>query len=174
MPTLNPWPFFDRLKLRTSSPAAIVWTPADEIYTMLSTGAVDAVTFSHAADDMAMGFHEVTKYWVKFPTVAGPVTDALIVNMDEWKSLPDDLKAILEGALEIGSRRNALKEELAIAQAWKAVEKKGIEIIEWSEEDANKLTSTARVVQPEKFLKDPAYAEILKIVEGWATEKGYW
>ena len=64
--------------------------------------------------------------------------------------------------------------ELAIAEAWKFAEKQGIEIIEWSEEDAKKLGATAKVVVPKKYLKDPAFAEIFKIVGRWAAEKGYW
>jgi TRAP-type mannitol/chloroaromatic compound transport system substrate-binding protein len=123
---------------------------------------------------VAMGFHEVTKYWVKHPTVVGPAADALIVNMDVWNALPDDLKAIVEAAVQMGSARNAFEAELAIAKAWNFVKKEGIEIIEWSEEDARKLAGTAREVIPEKYMKDPAFAEISKIVERWAVEMGYW
>ncbi|MFO7784397.1 MAG: TRAP transporter substrate-binding protein [Thermodesulfobacteriota bacterium] len=154
--------------------AGTIWTPGDEIYTMLSTGAVDAITFSHAADMVAMGFHEVTEYWVKYPTVVGPAADALIVNMDVWKALPDDLKAMLEMAVEAGTARNAFEAELTIAEAWNFVEKEGIEIVKWSEEDAKKLAGTARVVVPEKYYKDPAFKEISQIVERWAIEMGYW
>ncbi|GAB6144448.1 TRAP transporter substrate-binding protein [Desulfocicer niacini] len=154
--------------------AGTIWTPADEIYTMLSTGGVDAITFSHAADMVDMGFHEVTKYWVKNPTAVGPATDAFIVNLDTWNSLPDDLKAILEAACEIGSARNKFQAELKIEAAWKVVKAKGIEIIEWSEEDARILSETASEVVPEKYLKDPAFKEIFDITQKWAIEKGYW
>ena len=154
--------------------AGTIWTPADEIYTMLSTGGVDAITFSHAADMVDMGFHEVTKYWVKYPVAVGPAADAFIVNLKTWKSLPDDLKAILEAACEVGSARNQFQAERAIAKAWKFVEKKGIEIVEWSEEDARKLAGTAREALPEKYLKNEAFKEIFDITEKWAVEKGYW
>jgi TRAP-type mannitol/chloroaromatic compound transport system substrate-binding protein len=154
--------------------AGTIWTPGSEIYSMLASGAVDAITFSHAGDMVAMGFHDVTKYWIKFPTVVGPASDALIVNMDEWKALPDDLKAIVEASVEVGSARNAFEAELAIAQAWNFVKEKGIEVIEWSEEDAKKLAGTARIVVPKKYLDNPAFAEIFKTVERWALEKGYW
>jgi TRAP-type mannitol/chloroaromatic compound transport system substrate-binding protein len=154
--------------------AGTIWTPGNEIYTMLSTGGVDAITFSHAADNVAMGFHEVTKYWVKYPTVVGPASDAFIVNLKTWKSLPDDLKAILEAACEMGSARNKFQAEKVIAEAWDFAEKKGIEILEWSKEDARKLAGTARDVVPEKYLKDKAFKEIFTITEKWAVEKGYW
>ncbi len=154
--------------------AGTIWTPADEIYTMLSTGGVDAITFSHAADMVDMGFHEVTKYWVKSPVVVGPAADAFIVNLETWNSLPDDLKAILEAACEIGSARNKFEAELTIQKAWDMVEKKGIEIIEWSDEDAKKLSSLASEVVPEKYFKDPAFKEIYDITAKWAVEKGYW
>jgi TRAP-type mannitol/chloroaromatic compound transport system substrate-binding protein len=154
--------------------AGTIWVPGDEIYTMLSTGAVDAITFSHASDMVAMGFHEVTKYWIKYPTAVGPAADALIVNMKEWNALPDDLKAILETAVEAGTARNQFEAEREIAKAWKFVEEQGIEIIKWSEEDAKILAGKAREVVPEKYLKDPAFAEIFDIVGKWAVEMGYW
>ncbi|MCG8641006.1 MAG: TRAP transporter substrate-binding protein [Desulfobacterales bacterium] len=154
--------------------AGTIWTPGDEIYTMLSTGGVDAITFSHAADMVDMGFHEVTKYWVKYPTAVGPAADAFIVNLKTWNALPDDLKAILEAACEIGTARNSFEAEAAIAEAWKFVEEKGINIIEWSEEDARILAGTAREAVPEKYFKDAAFKEIFEITEKWAVEKGYW
>ena len=154
--------------------AGTIWTPGDEIYTMLSTGGVDAITFSHAADMVAMGFQDITKYWVKYPTVVGPASDGFIVNMDTWKSLPDDLKAILEGACEIGSARNKFEADLTIAKAWEFVKKQGIEIVQWPEEDARKLAGTAREVIPEKYYKNEAFKDIASIIEKWAVEKGYW
>lgn len=153
--------------------AGTIWTPATEIYSMLSSGGVDAITFSHAADNVAMGFHEVTQYWVKYPTAVGPAADALIVNLKTWNSLPDDLKAILEAACEVGSARNGFEAELAIAEAWKVAAKK-VEVIEWSEEDARILAGTAREAIPKNYFDDKAFKEIFDITEKWATEKGYW
>ncbi|SLM29720.1 DctP6 [Desulfamplus magnetovallimortis] len=173
----------DGLKFRSSELIALqlaklgagtIWTPADEIYTMLSTGGVDAITFSHAADMVDMGFHEVTKYWVKYPTAVGPASDAFIVNLKTWEGLSDDLKAILEAACEIGTARNIFQAELNISKAWELVKGKGIEIVEWSEEDARILAGTAREVVPEKYMKDEAFKEIFTITEKWAVEKGYW
>ncbi len=154
--------------------AGTIWTPADEIYTMLSTGGVDAITFSHAADMVDMGFHEVTKYWVKSPMVVGPACDAFIVNLKTWNSLPDDLKAILEAACEVASARNLFEAELTIEKAWDFVKTKGIEIVEWSEEDAKILSNTAAEVVPEKYMKDKVFKEIFDTTKKWAIEKGYW
>jgi TRAP-type mannitol/chloroaromatic compound transport system substrate-binding protein len=167
----------DGVKFRTSELIALqlaslgagtIWVPGNEIYTLLSTGAVEAATFSHAADNVAMGFHEVTKYWVKYPKNAGPGADALIVNLKEWNQLPDDLKAIVETALQAGTARNHYEAERVIDKAWEYVEDQGIEIIEWSEEDAKILAAKAKEVVPEKYMKDPAFAEIFSIVDKWA------
>jgi TRAP-type mannitol/chloroaromatic compound transport system substrate-binding protein len=94
--------------------------------------------------------------------------------MDVWKSMPDDLKAILEAAVEAGTARNAFEAELTIADAWEFVKNEGIEIIEWSEEDAVKLANTARDVVPEKYFKNEAFTEIFEITERFAIENGYW
>jgi TRAP-type mannitol/chloroaromatic compound transport system substrate-binding protein len=171
------------MKFRTSELIALqladlgartIWVPGDEIYTLLSTGSVDAITFSHASEMVAMGFHEVTKYWIKYPTALGPAADALIVNLKEWNRLPDKLKAIVETEVKAGTARNHYEGEREIGEAWKYVQKKGIKIIEWSEKDAKILASKVRDVVPGKYLRDPAFAEIFSIVDKWAVEMGYW
>ena len=77
---------------------------------------------------------------------------------------PDDLKAILEAACEVGSARNKFEAEIAINEAWKVAEKK-VEVIEWSEEDARQLAGTARDAVPKKYFDDKAFKEIFTITE---------
>jgi tRNA A37 threonylcarbamoyladenosine biosynthesis protein TsaE len=57
---------------------------------------------------------------------------------------------------------------------WEFVKDKGIEVVEWSEEDAHKLSEIASDVVPEKYFKDEAFKEIFAITKKWAIEQGYW
>jgi len=66
-----------------------------EIYTGLATGVFDGVVGSALMDISDGKFYELTKYVYPLP-VSGSINVAFIVNMDEWKKLPDDLKFILE------------------------------------------------------------------------------
>ena len=83
--------------------ASVTWSPGEEIYTNLSSGVIDACTYCGPADSIAMGFHEVAKYWLRTPLM-GPVNvDYFIVNGKVWRELPDDLKAVVESAVAAGN-----------------------------------------------------------------------
>lgn len=153
--------------------AGTVWCPGPEIYTMLATGVVDAVTFCSTVDNIGLGFHEVTKYWVKKPVMAGPGLLTFIVNEKVWQELPDDLKAILEAAVQAASWRTCATLEIEIAKGWKFVEDYGIEIIEWPDEDCAIYAEALRSLL-DKYREDPACAEMFDILEDFMIEMGYW
>ena len=64
-----------------------------EQYTALQRGTIDGIIFTHQALPV-YGIFEVAKY-VSLPPVFAPTTDVWLVNMDAWKKLPKEYKAIL-------------------------------------------------------------------------------
>jgi len=154
--------------------AGTIWTPGTEIYTNLATGVVDAAAYSGPPDNIAMGFHEVTSYWIRKPTTGEGLSDALIVNLDVWQALPDDLKAIVEAATEVASARNYFMAEVEISKAWAFAEEYGITIIEWSEEDQAVWYDTRRAVGEREYLVDAASTEYFEIAKRFMIEMGYW
>jgi TRAP-type mannitol/chloroaromatic compound transport system substrate-binding protein len=72
--------------------------PGGEIYMALKLGTIDGAEFSNVSCDWGMKFQEVTKYW-NVPCWFQPASLlGLMINMDAWKKLPPDLKAIVEEA----------------------------------------------------------------------------
>jgi TRAP-type C4-dicarboxylate transport system substrate-binding protein len=69
-----------------------------EVYTGLATGIFDGVVGSALMDLSDGKFYELVKYVYPLP-VSGSINVPIIINMDEWKKLPDDLKFILELAV---------------------------------------------------------------------------
>jgi TRAP-type mannitol/chloroaromatic compound transport system substrate-binding protein len=69
-----------------------------ELYTAMQTGVIDALEWVSPYNDIALGFHQVAKYYY-YPGwhEPGPTLE-LIVNKDALASLPDDLQAIVETA----------------------------------------------------------------------------
>jgi len=153
--------------------AGTVWTPGGEIYTMLATGAVDACTYSGTPDAIAMSFHEVTDYWVKEPVCLAGAANAWILNGTVWEALPDDLKAIVEAAIEVEGARNQFTYDLAFAEGWAFAEDYGIEIIVWSEEDLAEFYAMIKNTAIEEFT-DPACKEYFDIAGRFMVEMGYW
>ena len=69
-----------------------------ELYTAMQTGVIDALEWVSPYNDIALGFHQVAKYyyypgWHK----PGPTLE-LIINKDAFATLPEDLQAIVETA----------------------------------------------------------------------------
>ncbi len=75
-----------------------------EAYTSLATGVIDGVMMSTRIDHRDGKWYEVAKWWYPLPVVnyqSGP----MIINMDAWNSLSDDLKGIFEFAVAVDITR---------------------------------------------------------------------
>ncbi len=154
--------------------AGTMWAPGDEMYTMLATGVVDAVTYDSVVTMTSMSIHEVTKYWIKEPKVARTGSDLFVVNGTVWNGLGDDLKAILKAAIEASVARGSYAHELEVGDAWQFVKDFGIEVIEWSEEDILAYAAAMKDVLWSEYRTDSSSIEYSDILEQWAVERGIW
>ena len=75
-----------------------VTLPGSELYTSLQTGVIDATEWVAPYNDMALGLHEVAKYYY-YPGwhEPGPTLE-LIINKDAFEGLPVDLQKMVEVA----------------------------------------------------------------------------
>lgn len=75
-----------------------VTLPGGELYTSLQTGVIDATEWVAPWNDMALGLHEVAKYYY-YPGwhEPGPSLE-IVVNKQAFETLPKDLQAIVEVA----------------------------------------------------------------------------
>lgn len=75
-----------------------VTLPGSELYTSLQTGVIDATEWVAPYNDVALGLHEVAKYYY-YPGwhEPGPTLE-LLVNKDAYEALPADLQAMVEVA----------------------------------------------------------------------------
>lgn len=77
---------------------ATVNLPGGEIFSALSTGAIDAAEWVGPYNDLAFGFHNAAKYYyVPGWQEPGGALEA-IVNKQAWEALPPDLQAVVEAA----------------------------------------------------------------------------
>jgi TRAP-type C4-dicarboxylate transport system substrate-binding protein len=66
-----------------------------EMYPSMATGVIDGAASSNVVDYADINLVEIAKYMYPRP-VTGAQVAGLIVNMDAWNTLSDDLKAIME------------------------------------------------------------------------------
>ncbi len=95
------------LKIRAPETLAAVWDwfgadvltiPGAEVYTALSTGLIEASDWGSPAMNYRMGYAEIAPYYSRPGDYYMGGTGDLIIHMDTWNALPDNLKAIIETA----------------------------------------------------------------------------
>ena len=78
--------------------ASTITTPFTEAYMGFATGVYQGMAGNPIVDIWDGKFYEVGKYL--YPQIiTGGLNQEIIINMDKWNSLPNDLKAILEISL---------------------------------------------------------------------------
>ncbi len=101
------------LKMRLPGLGGEVWRrvggtavtlPGSEIYTAMRTGVIDATEWVGPYNDMALGLHEVARYYY-YPGWHEPGSSMeLSINTDAWAELPPDLQAIVEAAARVANQ----------------------------------------------------------------------
>ena len=162
---------FKGLKFRTSgywgeiltdAGAAVMMLPAGEIYEALQRKVLDAGEFSIPSMDKTLSFHEIAKYLL-VPGIHQPSTILdCIVNKKSWNKLPDDLKAIVQGAAQLTTLRMLTNSIHKDVSALEFFEKKGINIIYLDPEIQKNLYAKALNLMEKKAAKDPMFAKVWK------------
>jgi TRAP-type mannitol/chloroaromatic compound transport system substrate-binding protein len=142
--------------------ASTVWAPGSEIYTMLATGVVDAFTYGSCYDHYGMSFHEVTDYWHKSSIMAAN-NEQLVINIDIWNEMGDDLKAMVDAASYAANMRTITEAYPIFNETWAAVEAYGVEVIEWAPEDVSGWVA-AQMEWLKQYEDDPDVAEFNGII----------
>lgn len=88
----------------TAAGGTAVRIPGGELYTSMQTGVIDALEWVGPYNDLALGFHEVARYYY-YPGWHEPGSILeFIVNRQSLEALPADLRAIVEYAARASSQ----------------------------------------------------------------------
>jgi len=149
--------------------AATTWFPGTECYTSLATGVVDAISYACASDYLEMGWDDVTDYWIREPYTQDTMAYWFAVNEAEWGKLSADLKAIVSTAVEAANMYELYDAAKVNVEAWEIAEARGIEIIDWSDEDIIAYQK-ALLDASEDLCSDAASQEALQIFKDFLVE----
>lgn len=147
--------------------------PAAELYTSLSRGIVDGAIYGGATDYTDLGLFEVATYIVK-PTVYNPACDVLLVSLDLWDSLPENLQTILTAAARKNSRfiydEFQRREFVDLAAA---METYGVTVTHLPAEDQALIYQAADKQWDEQAARSERTARGIEIIRSWhATISG--
>ncbi|SDL52481.1 TRAP-type mannitol/chloroaromatic compound transport system, substrate-binding protein [Modicisalibacter muralis] len=135
--------------------------PGAEIFTSMQTGVLDAADWVGPYNDLAFGLHQVAKYYY---TSAWNEPSAVLegtVNLDAWKELPDDLKAVVEEAARSANLAMIGEFTYRNAQALKTlVEDHGVQLRSLPDDVLKALAKASDEVLKEEADSDPDSAKI--------------
>ena len=132
-----------------------------ELYTSLQTGVIDATEWVGPYNDLALGFHEVAKYYYYPGWHESGSTLEFIVNKDSLEALPGDLQAIVRYASraanqdmldEYTARNNAALREL--------VDTHGVQLRRLPDEVLKALWEGSQRAMAGLVAKDPMAAKV--------------
>ena len=155
--------------------AAPTTLPASELYTALQNGTIDATEWVGPYNDLALGLHDIAKYYY-YPGWHEPgATIELLVNKQAFAELPTDLQTILEVASrainqdmldEFMARNNAALKSL--------VEEHDVELRRLPDEVLARLKELSTEVMDELANSSPLAQRIVTSYREFQTEVSQW
>jgi len=149
--------------------ASCVFFPGPEIYGALERGAIDGAVYGSITTHYEMGFHEVAKHIMPLGVGAAE----LVMNMDTWNSLPDDLKEIIN--LSAAHYNDAYIGKYRDNEAWMRKDMKenwGVVEHQLPAEEQFVVTEAALRIMDKYSEKDPYFAEGAEIMKTYLKDIG--
>lgn len=158
--------------------ASVVTVAGKELYSALERGVLDATEYSTPATDIALGFHEVSKY-LMVPGIHQPSTAHVdVVNAKSWAALPDDLK-VLYAAVNKAIAQLAYAEVVLLdaAALQKFAQQPKLEIVVLPDKLQKQFSEVADDLYKKASAKDPFFAKVyqsqLDFLKLWKLWENY-
>lgn len=143
--------------------------PPEDIYLALTTGQIDGVLYGSAFEYKTTKYFEGARFFNTSP-VLDPIVDNLVINMETWNSMPEDLQQVLQNAADEfrSGYYNWITEqdEITINELFKNTN------TSFSAEDMKKMTAASLSVWEEEAKKSETNAKAVKIIETAAKASG--
>lgn len=147
--------------------ASVTMIPGGEIFQALEKGNIDASEFSLPEVDERLGFYKVVKNNY-FPGWHQTFTALhLLVNLDEWKGLDDQQRAMLNLACQAGVTDSLAKSEHNQGPVMAGFPEKGVTPRKLPEPVLRELEKVTNEVLAEEAANDAMFAKI------WESQKGF-
>lgn len=170
------------LKMRIPGLGGEVWSraggvavtiPGGELYTSLQTGVIDATEWVGPYNDLAMGFHQVAKYYY-YPGWHEPgAMLEFIVNGDAYAALPADLQQIVAVASQAANQM-MLDEYTAANQAAlnDLITKHDVQLLPLPDDVLAEFSKEAHGFYREMSAKDAFFAKVYASYRDFQAKSG--
>lgn len=157
-------------EILTKLGASIVVLPGGEVFSALDKGVVDGADWATPSMNQRMGFFDVAKYSVKLYH-SMPVQE-FTVNMDAWKKLPDELKAILQSTTREWTWDQVQRVAVDDVRAQKEFAAKGVKQIVWSDAEMDRIRTLAHKTWEDWSKKTPLAKQAYDSQLAWLKDLG--
>jgi TRAP-type mannitol/chloroaromatic compound transport system substrate-binding protein len=114
-----------------ASPVVMDFT---EIFTALETKIIDGADASGLANNVGLGLYDIVTH-ATYPGFHSMPSDHLACRKDAWDAMPEDLRRIMDVAMQKLAFQTALTFEVKNNEAAAALTEKGVTLHNWSAED---------------------------------------
>jgi TRAP-type mannitol/chloroaromatic compound transport system substrate-binding protein len=157
-------------EILTKLGASIVVLPGGEVFSALDKGVVDSADWATTSMNQRMGFFDIAKYDVKlFHSM--PVQE-FSVNMDAWKKLPNELKAIVQSTTREWTWDQVQRVAVDDVRAQKEIGGKGVKQIVWSDAELAKIRTLAHRTWDDWSKKTPLAKQAYDSQIAWLKDLG--
>lgn len=157
-------------EILTKLGASIVVLPGGEVFSALDKGVVDGADWATVSMNQRMGFFDVAKYSVKlFHSM--PVQE-FTVNLDAWKKLPNELKAIVQSTAREWTWDQVQRVAVDDVRAQKEIGAKNVKQIVWDDAEMTKIRALAHKTWEEWSKKTPLAKQAYESQLAWLKDLG--
>ena len=114
-----------------------------EIFTALETGIIDGADASGLANNVGLGLYDLVSH-ATYPGFHSMPSDHLAIRKDVWDGLPEDIKRIIDVAMQKLAFQTALTFEVKNNEAAAALRESGVTLYDWSPEDRAQFRGAAQ------------------------------
>ena len=131
------------------------------VFNALENRSLDGTDASGLANNVDLGLYDIVDHGT-FPGFHSMPSDHLAINKEKWEALPDDLKRIVEVAMQKLAFQTALTYEVKNNEAAGQLAKDGVRLYRWSAEDRREFRSAAIGVWQDWANKTPETGYLVK------------
>jgi len=114
-----------------------------EIFTAMETGIIDGADASGLANNVGLGLYDLVSH-ATYPGFHSMPSDHLAIRKDAWDELPEDLKRIIDVAMQKLAFQTALTFEVKNNEAAAMLREKGVTLHDWSAADRKQFRTAAQ------------------------------
>ena len=155
--------------------AKVTQLPSGEIIPALEKGVIDAFEFNNPTSDMRFGAQDVIKNYMMGSFHQAMEFFEIVINKKKWDSMPKDLQAVWQYAVEAASSANfwtGLDNYSRDLQD--LINKHKVNVLRTPKSIFQEQLKAWDVITPKLMSEDPFFAKVVESQKAWAKRVAYY